>query len=206
MNSSASNNDDGLVATPADAPVPAGVDRRSFFMRSAVIGASAALTGKTWTPQARAEQAALSTAYDNVYFNRVSIAHHDLLAGHQREALRQLDAARPEPGEPDRRGWEWPYLDRWCSPELRTLRLPTAFDSHAIAVSPDGRWVVFSVLNPAYDEKEQSSDLWLVPADGSAKPRRITFTKAAESGVSWSPDSKQIAVVSLGDEIDLSSK
>jgi len=62
MNSSASNNDDGLFAAPADAPVPAGVDRRSFFMRSAVIGASAALTGKTWTPQARAEQAAKEAA------------------------------------------------------------------------------------------------------------------------------------------------
>ncbi len=58
MNSSASTNDDGLFAAPKDAPVPAGVDRRSFFMRSAVIGASAALTGKAWTPQARAEQAA----------------------------------------------------------------------------------------------------------------------------------------------------
>ena len=58
MNSSASNNEDGLFATPPDASVPAGVDRRSFFMRSAVIGASAALTGKAWTPQARAEQAA----------------------------------------------------------------------------------------------------------------------------------------------------
>jgi len=63
----------------------------------------------------------------------------------------------------------------------------------APAVSPDGKWVVTSVVEPAYDEKEQSTDLWLVPADGSAKPRRITFTKAAESDVAWSPDSRRIA-------------
>lgn len=59
--------------------------------------------------------------------------------------------------------------------------------------SPDGKWVVFSVTNPSYDEKEQTSDLWLVPSDRSAKPRKITFTKSPESGVTWSPDSRRIA-------------
>ena len=39
--------------------------------------------------------------------------------------------------------------------------------------SPDGKWVVFSLVEPAYDEKDQVSDLWIVPADGSAKPRRL---------------------------------
>jgi len=33
--------------------------------------------------------------------------------------------------------------------------------------SPDGRWVVFSLVEPAYDEKDQVSDLWIVPTDGS---------------------------------------
>jgi dipeptidyl aminopeptidase/acylaminoacyl peptidase len=59
--------------------------------------------------------------------------------------------------------------------------------------SPDGRWVVFSVTDPAYDEKEQWSDLWIAPADASAKPRRITFTKASESGAAWSDDSRRLA-------------
>ena len=61
------------------------------------------------------------------------------------------------------------------------------------AVSPDGKWVVFSVVEPAYDEKDQVSDLWIVPADGSAKARKITFSKSAESGVAWSRDSRRIA-------------
>ncbi|MGZ7031187.1 MAG: TolB family protein, partial [Thermoanaerobaculia bacterium] len=61
------------------------------------------------------------------------------------------------------------------------------------ALSPDGKWVVFSVTEPSYDEKEQVSDLWLVPADGSAKARKVTFSKSSESGVSWSPDSRRIA-------------
>jgi dipeptidyl aminopeptidase/acylaminoacyl peptidase len=70
------------------------------------------------------------------------------------------------------------------------------------AVSPDGKWVVFSVLEPAYDSKQQTSDLWIVAADGSGEPARLTATKAAESGVAWSPDSRRIAFVTKreGDE------
>jgi L-serine dehydratase len=37
---------------------PANVDRRAFMMRSAVIGAAAVMTGTSWTPEARAQQAA----------------------------------------------------------------------------------------------------------------------------------------------------
>jgi dipeptidyl aminopeptidase/acylaminoacyl peptidase len=59
--------------------------------------------------------------------------------------------------------------------------------------SPDGRWVVFSVTEPAYDPKEQIADLWLVPADGSARPRKITFSKNEENDPTWSPDSRRIA-------------
>src|SRR6266851_1284940 len=60
-------------------------------------------------------------------------------------------------------------------------------------ISPDGRWIVFSVTEPSYTEGEQVSDLWLVPSDGSAEPRRLTNTKGGESGVDWSPDSRRIA-------------
>ncbi|MDT4966302.1 MAG: hypothetical protein QOJ64_1039 [Acidobacteriota bacterium] len=69
--------------------------------------------------------------------------------------------------------------------------------------SPDGKWVVFSVTEPAYDDKDQVSDLWIVPADGSAKPRRLTFTKGGESGAAWSQDSQRLAFSAKreGDEV-----
>jgi L-serine dehydratase len=38
--------------------IPSGVDRRTFLVRHAVIGAAAVMTGKAWTPEARAQQAA----------------------------------------------------------------------------------------------------------------------------------------------------
>jgi dipeptidyl aminopeptidase/acylaminoacyl peptidase len=70
--------------------------------------------------------------------------------------------------------------------------------------SPDGKWVVFSVMEPSYDTDKEVSDLWIVPADGSAAPRRLTNTKAAESGTTWSQDSHSIAFATKreGDEVE----
>ncbi|MFN0122606.1 MAG: S9 family peptidase [Blastocatellia bacterium] len=72
----------------------------------------------------------------------------------------------------------------------------------APAPSPDGKWVLFSVIEPAYDEKDQVSDLWVAPADGSAPPRRFTNTKGGESGATWAPDGLRIAFAARreGDE------
>jgi dipeptidyl aminopeptidase/acylaminoacyl peptidase len=69
--------------------------------------------------------------------------------------------------------------------------------------SPDGKWVVFSVTEPAYDEKDQVADLWIVPGDGSAEPRRLTSNKAKENGVAWSGDSKRIAFSTKRDGDDV---
>lgn len=72
----------------------------------------------------------------------------------------------------------------------------------APSLSPDGRWIVFSVTEPSYVEADQSSDLWLVPADGSAQPRRLTNTRGGEGGVAWSPDGRRVAFTARreGDE------
>lgn len=72
----------------------------------------------------------------------------------------------------------------------------------APVLSPDGRWAVVPVAEPSYVEDDKSSDLWLVPADGSAAPRRLTSSKSAESGTSWSPDSKRIAFAAKRDGDD----
>lgn len=74
----------------------------------------------------------------------------------------------------------------------------------APSISPDGKWVVFSVTDPSYDEKEQTADLWIVPSDASAKPRKLTASKAGESDATWSADSRRIAFSAKrdGDEVN----
>ncbi len=66
--------------------------------------------------------------------------------------------------------------------------------------SPDGRWVVFSVAETGYDPAKDITDLWIVPADGSAPPRRLTSSKAGEGGPAWSPDSRRLAFSARRDD------
>jgi dipeptidyl aminopeptidase/acylaminoacyl peptidase len=72
----------------------------------------------------------------------------------------------------------------------------------APAPSPDGKWVAVPVVEPAYDEKDQLSDLWLASVDGGATPRRLTYSKGSESDLAWSPDSRKLAFAAKreGDE------
>jgi L-serine dehydratase len=56
--SSSSDHQDNSATTPENSTLPSGIDRRTFLIRNAVIGAAAVMTGKTWTPEARAAQAA----------------------------------------------------------------------------------------------------------------------------------------------------
>ncbi len=51
-----------LPTGPVAIEIPAGIDRRSFLIRNAVIGAAAVMTGRIWTPEARAQQAATEAA------------------------------------------------------------------------------------------------------------------------------------------------
>ena len=68
------------------------------------------------------------------------------------------------------------------------------------APSTDGKWVVFSVSELNYDSTKDVTDLWIVPTDGHASPRRLTSNKSAESGASWSADGTKVAFAAKRDD------
>ncbi|HSZ01728.1 MAG TPA: serine dehydratase beta chain, partial [Terriglobales bacterium] len=58
MSTPAAAKQDGSFPTlPGESAIPSNINRRSFIMRNAVIGAAAVMTGRVWTPEARAQQA-----------------------------------------------------------------------------------------------------------------------------------------------------
>src|SRR3954467_10883808 len=60
MNTPSSDKNDELL--PADSTLSSNIDRRTFIIRNAVIGAAAAMTGTVWTHEARAKQATKEAA------------------------------------------------------------------------------------------------------------------------------------------------
>jgi dipeptidyl aminopeptidase/acylaminoacyl peptidase len=74
----------------------------------------------------------------------------------------------------------------------------------APTLSPDGRWAVLTVMEPAYDPSDQRTDLWIVATDGSEAPRRLTSGRGSEAGVTWSPDGSRLAFSTRRDGDDAS--
>jgi len=70
-------------------------------------------------------------------------------------------------------------------------------------VSPDGRWLVVSVVEPSYDDNAQLSDLWLIDTSARNSSRRLTSTRRPESGAVWSPDSRRIVFSAQRDYDDV---
>jgi dipeptidyl aminopeptidase/acylaminoacyl peptidase len=63
-------------------------------------------------------------------------------------------------------------------------------------ISPDGRTVAFVAWGVDRDANDYTASIWLVPADGSAEPRRLTRGEKIDAGPRWSPDGSHLAFVS----------
>ena len=57
---------DLYLSLPKSFNPPPGVNRRAFLIRHAAIGAAAILTGKAWTPEARAQRAVTEASAANL--------------------------------------------------------------------------------------------------------------------------------------------
>ena len=63
-------------------------------------------------------------------------------------------------------------------------------------LSPDGRWVAFTVqtVNARHDEYRHA--IWLVPADGSAPPRQVTIGAKHDRHPRFAPGGRSLAFIS----------
>ncbi len=63
------------------------------------------------------------------------------------------------------------------------------------AISPDGRWVAYTVATPDLAANGIPRNIWLASTSGDAPPRALTAT-GKDSRPQWSPDSSRIAFLS----------
>ena len=68
-------------------------------------------------------------------------------------------------------------------------------------VSPDGKWIAYTVGTIDLEKDKRDSDLWMVSADGSDRIRLTSTPETSESSPRWSPDGRYLAFLAArGDE------
>ena len=63
-------------------------------------------------------------------------------------------------------------------------------------ISPDGKWVAFSVQTVDVAANKKPTQIWVVPLEGGGAPQQVTHDGEGNSRPRWSPDSKRIAYLS----------
>ncbi len=68
-------------------------------------------------------------------------------------------------------------------------------------ISPDGKWVAYTVTRADWKQNEFVSQIWLVPV-GESSSRQLTFARASSRSPRWSKDGRWLAFLSKreGDE------
>ena len=74
----------------------------------------------------------------------------------------------------------------------RILALRTVSD---VEISPDGRWVAYTVTTRDRDANLNRSSVWVVATDGGT-PRQLTRGPRADRSPRWAPDSRWLAFLS----------
>ena len=67
-------------------------------------------------------------------------------------------------------------------------------------VSPDGKWIAFTVSVPDLEANSFNSDIWVMPT-GGGDPVQMTQSPKSDHSPRWSPDGSHIAFVSSRDGV-----
>jgi WD40 repeat protein len=102
-------------------------------------------------------------------------------------------AARLALIEPDKRGWEWRYLDGLHRGELRLLSRPGQFVVRAVAFSPDGKLLATGGGNPYTGAHTANAEITLWEAGTGRLVGVLPDSHSLAGRVAFSPDGEHLA-------------
>lgn len=88
--------------------------------------------------------------------------------------------------------------------QTRPMEIEDLFRVKRVAdpqISPDGTRVAYVVTEVLKAENRTNADVWVMNADGSGEPRRLTSSPKRDAHPRWSPDGKWIAFESARDGV-----
>ena len=65
-------------------------------------------------------------------------------------------------------------------------------------ISPDGKWIAYTVTYYSKETNKGNSDIWVIPVNGG-EARQLTNSPKADNSPRWMPDGKSIAFISSRD-------
>jgi dipeptidyl aminopeptidase/acylaminoacyl peptidase len=82
--------------------------------------------------------------------------------------------------------------------EKRAITFRDLISLHRVSepqISPDGKWIAYSVATPDLEANRSVGDIWVVPAAGGGAARQLT-RGGSDTRPRWSPDGKKLAFIS----------
>src|SRR5580658_7105705 len=82
--------------------------------------------------------------------------------------------------------------------EKRAITFTYLISLHRVSepqISPDGKWIAYSVATPDLEANRSVGDIWVVPAAGGGAARQLT-RGGSDTRPRWSPDGKKLAFIS----------
>jgi WD40 repeat protein/serine/threonine protein kinase/tetratricopeptide (TPR) repeat protein len=124
------------------------------------------------------------------YVNRVNRAYREVQDDNVALAEDLLHGC-----DPNRRGWEWHFVERLCNSERKILDLGNT-SVNALAFSPDGTWAVSGSGREIFGASPKDTAMTISVWDVNSGQRRKTLAtaKGPVHEVTVSPDGKKVAV------------